>query len=222
VAILQSLERLGEDRDAALHRYTETITGQLNALKDAFALQRTQELQAARTSNRIILTVAAVSAGLAVLMMLFSAFFPIWALKRFAAIRTIPRAGSLSLAGHFNVWGGAQLPPLNNSSGGPAILPLSGAINHIEQRLLALEKRASQSKAGARDEATRRRDATAHISPALRKPESSIAKFSQAAHVAITLGAGEAIGFLPRETNLPRFHSIGRFFGKLKKLFHRS
>jgi len=221
LAVLKALEHLGEERDVALHRYTETITTQLNALKDAFAVQREHELQAARSSNRIILTVAAVSAGLAVLMMIFSAFLPIWALKRFAAARMAPRIGALFLPQRFNIWGGPALPPLHLSPGGSVNAPLSGAMAHLEERLLALEKRASQPRAGSRDEASPSQGHVEPISPGPRKPESSIAKYSKAAHVAITLGAGEAIGFLPRETGLIRLHSFRAFLGKLKRIFQR-
>ena len=58
LAVLKALEQLREERDGALDRYNQTITSQLNILKDAFLFQREQELDAARNSNRFILTVA--------------------------------------------------------------------------------------------------------------------------------------------------------------------
>ena len=63
LAVLKALEQLREERDGALDRYNQTITSQLNILKDAFLFQREQELDAARNSNRFILTVAAVIGG---------------------------------------------------------------------------------------------------------------------------------------------------------------
>jgi len=219
LAVLKAVEHLGEDRDAALHRYTETITAELTALKEAFALQREQELQTARTSNRIILTVAGVSAGLALLMMLFSAFLPVWAVKRFAASRMAPRPENLFLPRPANIWGSSALPSLNIFTGvPPAISPTSGAIAQLEERLHALEKRASQFPPATPDDGSRARPAGGQISSAPRQPP---AKFNKAAHVAITIGAGEAIGFLPRETALSRFDSLRALLGKFKRMFQR-
>ena len=217
LAVLKAVEHLGEDRDAALHRHTETITAELTALKESFSLQREQELQAARTSNRIILTVAGVSAGLALLMMLISAFLPFWAVKRFAAARIVARPENLFLRRPANILSGVALPPLNVFSGVPSpISPLNGAIIRLEERLRALEKRTGQP--GTPDELSRNTAAAGQISPAPHQPSS---RFSKPTHVAITLGAGEAIGFLPRETALSRFDSFRAFLGKFRKIFQR-
>src|SRR5258708_4114338 len=69
LAVLRALEQLREDRETTLNRYTETITGQLNVLRDALSLQRQQEAQAARNSNRLILMIAATVAANALLLM---------------------------------------------------------------------------------------------------------------------------------------------------------
>src|SRR5213594_2848364 len=87
LAVLKAIEQLREDKEAALNRYTESISAQLNILKDAIIFQREQEMASARSSNRFIFTVAAVIGALAVLVMLVTALVPVWAVKRLAAAR---------------------------------------------------------------------------------------------------------------------------------------
>src|SRR5438477_4937857 len=113
LAVLKALEQLREERDGALDRYNQTITSQLNILKDAFLFQREQELESARNSNRFILTIAAVTAGLAVLIMVFCALLPVWAMKRFAAPAALEGTGGLFAHAQASLWMGSHLPFLD-------------------------------------------------------------------------------------------------------------
>jgi len=134
LAVLQAIEQLQEDRDAALQRYSAGVSTQLNTLTEAFLSQRSHELQTVRNSNRFILTVTASIAGFAVLIMVLSAFVPVWAIKHFAAIRHEPPLGGFWLQDYGSAW---SLPPAEPSGG-----KLGGAIEHLEHRLQALEERA--------------------------------------------------------------------------------
>ena len=87
-------------------------------------------------------------------------------------------------------------------------------VEELEQRVLALEKRTSQPQAVAQKPA----DASGKIVAAPARPETAGAKYSKSARVAITLGEGEALSFLPREAGLTRFHSFEVVVRKLKKL----
>jgi len=213
LAVLKALDQLRVDRDAALDRYTETITNQLNTLTETLTLQRQQQLQAARDSSRFVLTIAATIAGLAVLMVLASALLPLWTLKHFSATRTLSRAGPFrydqsTLGSEAGFLAGAEAV---------ARSPLGGALEKLEERLMALEQKNKQLEESTPKEAPP--VAKAIVAPG--KPEPLRPQPSKPAHLAITLGQGEAIVFLPRDTDLSRFHFCQAFFDKIRKLFLR-
>jgi hypothetical protein len=211
LAVLKAVERFQDDADAALGRYTAAIAGQLDALKAALVLQRDQEFQSTRAANRVILTLAAGLAGAAVLIMLLSALLPIWAVRRIAA------AGSSRVANDFSLglpaaWSGAMLP--FGATGHEASSPdLDGIVGQIEQRLAALEKKATEPPA------LPKRHSANTGTPLPAKSETPVVKRSHPAQVAITLGAGEAISFLPRDTALTGFHSFWAWLGGVKRKF---
>src|SRR5206468_1124466 len=106
---------------------------------------------------------------------------------------------------------------LNLPEAAQAESPVGQALGKMEQRLVALERKASQTQASAKKEVR----ATAPITAAPGKIEVSSAKTSKSPHVAITLGAGEAISFLPCESGLTRLHSFRAFLGNFRKFFQR-
>ena len=224
LAMLKALDELKGDREAALKQYTEAIANELNVLREALVSQREQEFQTARDSNRFILTVAATVAGIALIIMLVSALLPVWALKRFAATRAASEIGALFLSGRSNVGTGSDLALLDPPGEKPVVPPLGRAIDKLEQRLLALEKSVSHSpEVGSRKEEGERAPSPAgNTISAPAKPETSSGKYSGAAHVALTLGAGEAISFLPRDVGLTRLRVFRTFLGKFKRLFRRT
>jgi hypothetical protein len=211
LAVLKAVERLQDDADAALERYTAVIAGQLDSLKSALVLQREQDFQSTRAANRVILTLAAGLAGAAVLIMLLSALLPIWAIRRIAAAGSARGTSEL-----FPVlpagWSGTILPL--EAAGHEASLPdLDGIVGQIEQRLAALEKKVTAPPA------LPKRPEPNTAAPLPSKSETPIVKRSYPAHVAITLGAGEAISFLPRDTALTGFHSFWAWLGGMKRRF---
>ena len=241
LAVLKAIEQLQEDRDAALQRYTAAVSTQLNALTDAFLSHRAQELQTVRNSNRFILTVTASIAGVAVLIMLFSALLPVWAIKHFATTRPEPQG--FFLHGHGSAWSRirvqfplapvARLPMIRAEAkegegssaaktasavlqGQPAVVKLDGAIERLERRLQSLEKRALQ-KSENRNQRESELSPADKVASTPARPESGGAKYSRSPQVAIRLGVGEAISFLPRDATVGRLHYFRGFLGKCKK-----
>jgi hypothetical protein len=210
-AVLKAVERLQDDADAALGRYTAVIGGQLDALKTALLLQRDQEFQTARAGNRVILTLAAGLAGAAVLIMLLSALLPLWAVRRIAAAGS-PRGTNDLFPGLPAGWSGAILP-LEAAGHEASLSDLDGIVGQIEQRLAALEKKATEPPA------LPKRPVPNTATPLPAKSETPVVKRSYPAHVAITLGAGEAISFLPRDAALTGFHSFWAWLGGMKRKF---
>ena len=215
LAVLQALEQLREDRETAFTRYTQSITAELNLLKEAFTTQRAQELQSAQSANRFILSMAAALAGLAVLIMLLSAILPVLAMKRFAAAGRLQPLKSLLLEGRLGAPGLPVLDPAAPDASGSG---LGKAIEQFERRLLELEQRTSQSQ----QLVPRKADPPAKSAPSPAKSEPASAKAANAAHVALTLQGGQAIGFLPREISLERFHFFRAALGKFKRVFRRT
>ena len=187
-----------------------------------------------RDANRFILTITASIAGFAVLIMLCSALLPIWALKHFALTRNAAPPRSFLLPGLSSSWGAMHLPLFTGSAGQlpssveskivklpapeqaasptPSLAAnLDGAVEHLERRLQALEQRAAQKVAAGAP--------TAKPAAGCGKTEPSGAKFSRAPQVAIRLGEGEAISFLPRDAPAGRFHSLRGALVKVKRFF---
>ncbi len=217
-AVLKALEQLREDREAALNRYTQTIVTQLDNLKDAFTLQRGKELQNTQRTNQMIMTLAGALAGLTVLAMLLSALLPLLVFKRFASAPAVASAGRAVLASPSRVSREAPLLLHQAPEHAPTESAPGGAIEQFERRLLALEKRV----APLHPITPKALVSTGKPGSAPTLPEVPAVKPAKAARVAITLGAGEAITFLPREAGLAKLHSFRAFLAKFKKVFRRS
>ena len=154
-------------------------------------------------------------AGLAILIMLWSAVMPLRAMKRFLAARAAPPAGRVLASESAEGWSAAGFPQVAMAEASPLFAPMDKAIETLEQRLLALEKAAIPSKAAA----LKPTSAKTPVAPLSAQPSGS--KAAKSPGLAITVGAGEAIIFLPRDAGLTRFRSIRAFFGQFKKLFRR-
>ena len=217
-AVLQALEQLRADRNEELHQYSESMAGQFSALKETLAFGRDEQMQATRDSNRFLLTATAVLTLIALITMLLTLLLPFWALKRMEAARAGAMVRGVSVLTQTPGWGSAGLPLLTSFGSQPLNPHLTGAVEQFEQRLLALERRASQSEAPLPKNPAPPANVPGGAKSALANVSS---KSSKSPHVAITLGAGEAIIFLPREPALGKFGAVRVFIGKLKTVLLR-
>jgi hypothetical protein len=216
LAVLKALDQLAQDREAVLARYTESVTTQLNALRDALTAQRQQDLETASRSNQFILTLSSAFAGIAILVMLVSAFLPALAMKRLTAAWPAHPTSALPLPVSHVGLSGLGSPAIPASRGDHSDAPLGVAIHQLEARLVALERRASH---GSEDHAAS--NVTVHSSGAHARPAPAPASPYKSAQVAIALGQGEAITLLPREASRSRLQSVRAFLTNAKRVFKR-
>jgi tetratricopeptide (TPR) repeat protein len=172
-----AIERNQQEADAAATRRAEALEGRLTGIEQNIAAQRSKELEAIQSYNKIMLIVACVFGGLGCLAMLLTAYFQ-W--------RTVNRLTEISSA----------LPAL---SGGPSLAAISagdadrisigpagqsnqrllGALDKLEKRIFELEHTArphvENDAAGARASA-----ASAPASP-------------DAAQITLLLGKGQSL-----------------------------
>ena len=172
-----AIERNQREADAAATRRAETVDSRLNGIEQNIAAQRTKELEAIQSYNKIMLIVACVFGGLGCAAMLLTAYFQ-W--------RTVNRLTEIS----------AALPAL---SGGPSLLALAsgdsgrisvGAADQSNQRLLGalgqLEKRIFEL------EHTTRPNVEGNISSASASGASA-QEGPDAAQITLLLGKGQAL-----------------------------
>jgi tetratricopeptide (TPR) repeat protein len=81
---LRAIEEALQDADAAAKKNAELFTERLNAVEKSLAVQREQDLESLRNSNRFILVAASVLAVIGVLALLGTAYFQIRAMNRIA------------------------------------------------------------------------------------------------------------------------------------------
>src|SRR5277367_5062339 len=70
-----AIERGQQEADAAATRRAEALEGRLNGIEQNIAAQRSKELEAIQSYNKIMLIVACVFGGLGCLAMLLTAYF---------------------------------------------------------------------------------------------------------------------------------------------------
>jgi hypothetical protein len=193
-ALVRAVERIHQESQAALDRYTDTVLAQFNLLQDSFAAQQASDLDAAERLNRFTRNAVFTMIGTVVLSILVLAWIPLWATNRMTKKIIEVGRGRNQLA-----HGPASL--------GPEVLQIESALGRLEQRLLSLETESHHVAAPA---------AAVVGEPRL------VQKASFTPRVALALSEGSAIVFLPHEIDTPRFGGLRRQLARLRKLWTRS
>ena len=195
-ALFEAIERIQQDSDTALSRYTDAVLTQFNLLQDSFAAQQAKDIAAAEQFNRFTRNVVIVMIVGMFLSLLVIAWVPLWATNRMAKkIMEIGRARNL-LASSENV------APSED-------LEVESAINRLEQRLLSLETEPPAARKAAEPET-----ATGSHPPPAKAPMTP--------RVSLAVGDSSALVFLPHDVESPRWPGFRRQLTNLKKFWARS
>lgn len=199
-AVLAGLERIREGSEAALSRYTESIRTQTDALEDGFALQQAGTLRAAELVNRRTEVAVEIMIAVTFISLLVLAWIPLWATNRVSK-----RLLTLARAREFD--GGSVI-----EDDAEVVMRLQTALNRLEGRLLSLETLSSRAPTAGHLE---NREESAPLRVAAPKPP-------QTPRVALALGDGAALMFLPNALHLPKGGSWRRHLTRLGRLLHRT
>jgi HAMP domain-containing protein len=184
--LFDAVERIRENSDLALQRYTDAVLTQFNLVQEHFAAQEARNVAAAqRLDNRIQVVLAVMIAGM-ILSLLVIAWIPLWATNRMTRrIIELSRArGTLSV----------QQPSVNV----PEQLEVESALNRLEERLLSLE------------------NGTGHAAPEPPASEPALtSRTSMTPRVALAVGEGSALMFLPHEVQATRWLGFRSHWKKL-------
>ncbi|HMP82295.1 MAG TPA: tetratricopeptide repeat protein [Verrucomicrobiota bacterium] len=138
-----AVERTRQDAEAAAARNAETIATRLQLIQESLSDQRAREFEAIQSTNRMMLIVAGIFAGVGFLAMVFTAWVQWRTAGKFTELaanlpnlRAIGQGWNPSALGAGEAHISADVPREIN-------LRLSGAIERLEKRILELEHSAT-------------------------------------------------------------------------------
>jgi tetratricopeptide (TPR) repeat protein len=135
-----SIERSRKEADAAAAETAKAFSGRLQAIEQTLAVQRTQELDAMQSSNRVMLIVAGLFAVLGFLAMLFMAYFQWHTINRLAEISAaLPLAHALGSGSPVGALGLGGTPEVTVGPAQQSRQRLLGALEQLEKRIHQLE-----------------------------------------------------------------------------------
>jgi tetratricopeptide (TPR) repeat protein len=138
-----AIERNRQEIEEATARNAEALTARLQLIEQGFAAQRTHELEAAQSANRLVLMVAAGFAVVGLVAMLLTAYLQWRAVNRFAEFSTMPTAAlALGSGRALPALGPGDTPMENTGVAEQSNTRLLGVIERLEKRILELEKAA--------------------------------------------------------------------------------
>ncbi len=138
-ATQMSIERARQDAETAAQRNAEATAERLNQIHQALAAQRERELTALQSSNRGMLIVAGVFAGVGLVTMLLTGFFQWRALHRLAQATAQYSSGGLALAPSAGALGFGDAHPAPVSALEQSSARFLGIIERLEKRIHELE-----------------------------------------------------------------------------------
>lgn len=197
-ALLSAVERIHDQSQVALDRYTETILTQFQGLQESFASQRTEltTLEQINASTRSMLQVMMVIAlaSLAVL-----AWIPLWATSRMTKriLGMARQRASLIHTSKTEEFDVVDVPCLES------------ALQRLEERLLALEHLPTSAAAAE------------SIQPSA-TPVTALRRATDSPRVALRMGEGSALFFVPHEIPGHKMNAFRRHWARVKKLLSRS
>ena len=135
-----AIERNRQEANAAAAESAKAFALRLQGIETALASQRSQELQAMQSSNKVVLAVAGLFVALGFLAMLLMAFFQWRTISRLAEIAAaLPAAHALGAGPSFAALGAGETNMLTVGPAEQSNQQLLGALERIENRLHQLE-----------------------------------------------------------------------------------
>jgi tetratricopeptide (TPR) repeat protein len=135
-----AIEQLRRDADQASAENAKVLGSRLEALETALAAQRSRELDAMQSSNRVMLIVAGSFAGVGILAMLLMAYFQWRAVSRLAEMSAaLPALRALGPAPMFAALGSGETHLVQTGAAEQSNLRLLGALERLEKRIFELE-----------------------------------------------------------------------------------
>jgi hypothetical protein len=208
-----AVDLVRRDTDLSLQRYAGALDVKLDLFQQAFAVARERELQALRSSNRFVLTIASLIVGLLLVEMLFLTWLGVRSVNR---LRTRMSAwlSELSPSPEAAALPGANAAhPINGHLIQETTLRLQTAIERLELRLLCLEQTAARVPTASKSAVI----GTPNVQSSRRSPAARAEKHPG---VALALGDGESLILLPHDQRAARFRSCRNILQKLRKKLH--
>jgi tetratricopeptide (TPR) repeat protein len=135
-----AIERNRQEANAAAAESAKAFALRLQGIEVALASQRSQELQAMQSSNKVVLAVAGLFVALGFLAMLLMAFFQWRTISRLAEIAAaLPAAHALGAGPAFAALGAGETHMLTVGPAEQSNQQLLGTLERLEQRLHQLE-----------------------------------------------------------------------------------
>jgi len=212
---LAALERLNRSTEAALKRNHELLGEQVGQLGQSIAAQYEREFASLQRANQRAWTLMLAALALALGGACALAVLQVRALNRLAGLLL---AGPVAVAAQSL---SAKMPEgatnlVSNHSGEPAAEGFLLALDRLDRRLAEVEK-INTARQIALENSQAARELAAGARPS---PTSNLLQPGKYSRIALTMGEGQALGFLPEEKRAatPRRHID--LFLPLKKLFH--
>jgi tetratricopeptide (TPR) repeat protein len=182
-----AIERNRKEADAVATESAKVFAARLQGIEQALASQRNQELAVMQSSNKVVLIVAGLFAGLGFVAMLFMAYLQWRTINRLAEIAAaLPVAHAFGPGPALAALGAGDARVFTAGPAEQANQRLLGALEQLEQRIHQLEHSAPPPpNNGALPEPT----ATAASS----LPNGETASASEAARLTMLLGKGQSL-----------------------------
>jgi tetratricopeptide (TPR) repeat protein len=134
----EAIRQARQDSEAAAQRHAELVSARLKLIEQTLTNQRDQEINLMQKSNHVVLTIAAIIAGIGVVGMMFAAFCLWRALSRVAQITAAfqPLHALGAHGGSVSMGEGSYVAVSGPESSGTRLL---GAIERLEKRIYDLE-----------------------------------------------------------------------------------
>ncbi len=135
-----ALERNQHEAEAAAAENARALSNRLQGIEQVLLLQRTQELEAMRSSNRAMRTVALLVLGLGFVAMLFMAYFQWRTINHLGEMSaTLPVAHALGAGSAIAALGPGEVPVVAIGPAQQSSQRLIGALERLEKRIYHLE-----------------------------------------------------------------------------------
>jgi tetratricopeptide (TPR) repeat protein len=186
-----AIEENRKEANAAAARNADAFAGRLQAIEQSISTQRTRELEAMQSSNRLMLIAAGAIASLGFAAMLLMAYSHWRAMNRLADIASgLPAGRPLGSQSALAALGGGESAVLALSPPDQPGSRLLGAIDRLEKRILELEHIAQSPLPNATG-------STAAAGPATdgetQTAEAGAADEADAHRITVLLGKGQSL-----------------------------
>jgi hypothetical protein len=214
-ATLKNIEAGQQQIARAFTQSVDNTIARLDAMNDALAAQRERSLEFIRDSNHLMLKVVAGLAGLLFLGILFMALVSSRALNRLSAMVLASPLMHPQPPPHALADEPAESRLLTSYPAGARELELQSAVRRLESRIAELENLAAHPQAHETGVAESPAGKDPSVPPVA---EAHPARVTGSPRVALTVGEGAAIGFLPGEVEARGEHPKPTLFRRLRKL----